>query len=83
MGLSGAHDEDRPRFRVDDDIEAVLQAIVDHDIQVEGGGNAAARALDNEDAGQVEALSSSQRCDCSCAVSPGVGGRFVRKIISH
>ena len=56
MGLSGAHDEDRPSFRVGDDIEAVLQAIADHDIQVEGGGNTAARALDNEDAGQVEAL---------------------------
>ena len=44
------------RFRVDDDIQAVLRAIVDDDGEVERGGNTAARTLYDEDAGQPEAF---------------------------
>jgi len=56
MFLVVAPDEDRARLRIDDDVEAVLRAIVDDDVEAERGGDAPARALDDVDARDRKAL---------------------------
>ncbi len=49
-------DEYRARARIDDDIEAILRAVVDNDVQIERRGNSAAGALHDEDARELKAF---------------------------
>src|SRR5712692_10788935 len=50
-----APDEDGAGARIADDVETVFRQVVDDDVEAEGGGDASARTLDDEDARQRKA----------------------------